>query len=53
MLFSIVSGAVNATIVCLAEMPAELEQNHTIQSEKIRNAWLNVYPNSLSFALSI
>lgn len=43
-MFNIVSGAVNTTIVCFAEMPADLDKNHPQLSEKMRTEWLSIFP---------
>lgn len=48
-LFSLISSAVNATIVLFAEAPAELEQNHPQLSEQMREAWREAYPNEFRY----
>ena len=44
-LFSTIGSAVNAVIVCFAEGPAEFEANHPELSRKMRETWLQFYPN--------
>jgi hypothetical protein len=48
-LFSPISSAVNATIVLFAEAPAELEQNHPLLSEQMREAWKVAYPTEFRY----
>jgi hypothetical protein len=48
-LFSLISSAVNATIVLFAEAPAELEQNHPMLSEQMRYAWREAYPTEFRY----
>jgi len=43
-LFSLISSAVNATIVLYAEAPAEFQANHPQLSEQMRAAWKQAYP---------
>lgn len=45
-LMSTIGSAVNAVIVCFAEGPAEFEANHPELSMKMRETWLEFYPNS-------
>ena len=45
-LMSTIASAVNAVIVCFAEGPAEFEANHPELSRKMRETWLEFYPNS-------
>ena len=45
-LLSTIGSAVNAVIVCFAEGPAEFEVNHPELSRKMRETWLQFYPNS-------
>ena len=44
-LLSTIGSAVNAVIVCFAEGPAEFEANHPELSRKMRETWLQFYPN--------
>ena len=44
-MFTLLSGAVNTTIVCFAEMPADLDMNHPALSEIMRTEWLNKFPS--------
>jgi hypothetical protein len=43
-LFSLISSAVNATIVLYAEAPAEFQANHPQLSDQMRSAWRKAYP---------
>ena len=45
-LMSTIASAVNTVIVCFAEGPAEFEANHPELSRKMRETWLEFYPNS-------
>eukprot|EP00816_Leptocylindrus_hargravesii_P006227 CAMPEP_0196821474 /NCGR_PEP_ID=MMETSP1362-20130617/79351_1 /TAXON_ID=163516 /ORGANISM="Leptocylindrus danicus, Strain CCMP1856" /LENGTH=102 /DNA_ID=CAMNT_0042200667 /DNA_START=458 /DNA_END=766 /DNA_ORIENTATION=- len=46
-MMNVVSSAIKATIVCMAEMPDELERNHPHLFRHMRNAWLTeLLPNS-------
>lgn len=45
-LMSTIGSAVNTVIVCFAEGPAEFEANHPELSSQMREAWLNMYPDS-------
>jgi len=40
---SIIDSAVSTIIVCFAEAPAELEQNHSKHSRNMKEAWNKVY----------
>ena len=42
---NIVSGAVNTVIVCMAEMPDELQANHPKYSQAMRCGWLKAFPS--------
>lgn len=44
-LLSTIGSAVNAVIVCFAEGPAEFEANHPELSKKMRETWLQFYPD--------
>ncbi|KAL9184924.1 hypothetical protein ACHAXT_002701 [Thalassiosira profunda] len=44
-LMSTLASGVNAVIVCFAEGPAEFEANHPELSRKMRETWLQFYPN--------
>jgi hypothetical protein len=46
-LMSTIGSGVNAVIVLFAEGPAEFQQNHPELSNKMREAWNDVYPGSL------
>ena len=46
-MMNVVSSAVKATIVCMAEMPDALERNHPHLFRHMRNVWLTaLLPNS-------
>lgn len=44
-MMNIVSGAVNTVIVCMAEMPDELQANHPKYSQAMRYGWLKAFPS--------
>ncbi|KAL3765307.1 hypothetical protein ACHAW5_006092 [Stephanodiscus triporus] len=44
-LYSSIASAVNTVIVCFAEGPAEFEANHPELSRKMRETWLQFYPD--------
>lgn len=44
-MMSTIASAVNTVIVCFAEGPAEFEANHPELSRKMRDTWLEFYPN--------
>eukprot|EP00571_Detonula_confervacea_P012360 CAMPEP_0172303330 /NCGR_PEP_ID=MMETSP1058-20130122/4866_1 /TAXON_ID=83371 /ORGANISM="Detonula confervacea, Strain CCMP 353" /LENGTH=494 /DNA_ID=CAMNT_0013014089 /DNA_START=17 /DNA_END=1501 /DNA_ORIENTATION=- len=44
-LFSTIASAVNTVIVCFAEGPAEFEANHPELSTKMRETWLEFFPD--------
>jgi len=44
-LMSTIASAVNTVIVCFAEGPAEFEANHPELSRRMRETWLEFYPN--------
>lgn len=46
-LFSVISSAVNAVIVCFATSPVDFDQNHPQLSDDMRNAWREVWPGAL------
>jgi len=48
-LFSLISSAVNATIVLYAEAPNELERHHPQLSQQMRLAWRKAYPNEFQY----
>lgn len=45
-LMSTIASAVNTVIVCFAEGPAEFEANHPELSRRMRETWLEFYPES-------
>lgn len=48
-LFSLISSAVNATIVLYAEAPAEFQANHPQLSDQMRSAWRKAYPTEFQY----
>jgi hypothetical protein len=44
-MMSTIASAVNTVIVCFAEGPAEFEANHPELSRKMRETWLQFYPD--------
>lgn len=47
--FSLISSAVNATVVLYAEAPAEFQANHPQLSGQMRAAWRKAYPNEFQY----
>lgn len=48
-LFSLISSAVNAVIVCFAEAPKEFQDNHPQLSQQMLLAWRNAYPTEFTY----
>jgi hypothetical protein len=48
-IFSLISSAVNATVVLYAEAPAEFQANHPQLSHQMRVAWRKAYPNEFRY----
>jgi len=46
-LFSVISSAVNAVLVCFASSPVDFEHNHKELSHEMRSAWREVWPGAL------
>jgi hypothetical protein len=46
-LFSVISGAMNAVLVCFATTPLDFEANHPDLSHEMRAAWREVWPGAL------
>lgn len=46
-LFSAISSAVNAVLVCFASSPVDFERNHQELSHEMRSAWREVWPGAL------
>ena len=46
-LFSSISSAVNAVLVCFASSPVDFERNHSDLSHEMRSAWREVWPGAL------
>jgi hypothetical protein len=42
-IMAVIDSAVNTVLVCFAEAPEEFEENHPELSQKMREAWLQVY----------
>ena len=45
----VVSSAVNTVVVCFAEAPNELRQNHPESSDRLLQAWRTAYPSEFTF----
>lgn len=41
---NVANGAVNTVIVCFADAPAKLEENHEVETRKMAEAWISVFP---------
>ena len=48
-LFSSISSAVNAVLVCFASSPVDFEHNHKELSHEMRAAWREVWPGALDY----
>ena len=46
-LFSLISGSVNAVLVCFATSPVDFDRNYPTLSDDMRNAWREVWPGAL------
>lgn len=51
-MMNVVRGAVNTLIVCFAEAPARMEENHPESTHKMAAAWTSVFPDSGARVLS-
>mmetsp|Transcript_19664 Transcript_19664/g.28422 ORF Transcript_19664/g.28422 Transcript_19664/m.28422 type:complete len:249 (-) Transcript_19664:234-980(-) len=47
-IINVVKGAVNTLIVCFADSPAKLEDNHPELTQQLMNAWASAFPASRS-----
>lgn len=47
-LMAVVGSAVNTTIVCFAESPAEFEANHPQLSAEMRESWCQAWPSEFA-----
>ena len=45
-MMSVVRGAVNTLIVCWADSPARLEENHPEATKDMADAWTAVFPQA-------
>lgn len=43
---NVIRGAVNTIIVCFADAPAKLEENHPEETSKMTDVWVSVFPES-------
>lgn len=50
---SVVSSGVNTVLVCFAEAPGELRQNHPRLSNQMVRAWRLVYPEEFSYSILV
>jgi hypothetical protein len=50
-LMSVVSSGVDTVLVCFAEAPTELRQNHPRLSDQMVRAWRLVYPGEFSYTI--
>jgi hypothetical protein len=44
-MMNVVKGAVNTLIVCFADAPAKLQDNHPQAARDIGESWSSVFPN--------
>ncbi len=47
-MMSVVRGGVNTLIVCFADSPSQLEENHPDLTQEIVNAWAEAFPETIS-----
>lgn len=52
-LFGIISSSVNAVIICFASCPVDFEENHPELSHEMRDAWREVWPDSLDMMMDM
>lgn len=55
-MMSVVRGAVNTLIVCWADSPARMEENHPEATKDMAEAWTSVFPGArvgLSSAMAL
>lgn len=45
-MMNVIQGAVNTLIVCWADAPAKLEENHPTETQAMASAWARVFPES-------
>jgi hypothetical protein len=45
-IMSVVRGAINTLIVCYADAPGKLEDNHPEETAKLSKAWSSIHPNN-------
>lgn len=45
---SVVRGAVNTMIVCFADSPLQIEQNHPELIQEVVTAWSDAFPETIS-----
>jgi hypothetical protein len=48
---SVVSSGVDTVLVCFAEAPTDLRQNHPRLSDQMVRAWRLVYPEEFSYTI--
>lgn len=46
-IFCVISGSVNAVLVCFASSPVDFEHNHPELSHEMRSSWRDVWPGAL------
>ena len=44
-MMNVIKGAVNTAIVCFADEPERMSNNHPILMKEMAESWLRVYPN--------
>ena len=47
-MMSVVQGGMNTLIVCFADSPAQLEENHPELTREIVQAWAQAFPDTIS-----
>mmetsp|Transcript_16569 Transcript_16569/g.25736 ORF Transcript_16569/g.25736 Transcript_16569/m.25736 type:complete len:572 (-) Transcript_16569:62-1777(-) len=43
---NVIRGAVRTIIVCFADAPSKLQENHPLETERMMNTWVSVFPET-------
>lgn len=49
-MMNVIKGAVNSLIVCFADAPAKLEENHPHDCRELAETWSAVFPEVLGIS---
>ena len=47
-MMSVVQGGMNTLIVCFADFPSQLEENHPELTRELIEAWAQAFPDAIS-----